>query len=536
MDAFLLYYRKRLGGRLTVGRWALDPLVGVRIPPSQLAYMHPDLILLNGNIVTVSSGRAEALAIKDQKIAAVGSNAEIKRLTHKNTKILDLKGKTVLPGFIDAHTHLVSVGLRKTLYLDLSETRSLEEALERVREAAKAKGKGEWVMGRGWDESRWPQKRYITRSDLDRVAPHNPIALVRVDGHMLTANTKALAVVNVSADSDEMDKENGILREQAATQFLQQLRPSLDELKRALKEAVKIAHSLGVTSIHDIPYIEAFRAWQALRGELKLRVTLNIPIEQLDKFSELGFRTGFGDEWLKLGAVKIFSDGSIGAGNAALFEPYLDRPGNGKLNYEQAKLNELVKKAQDNGFQVMIHAIGDRAIQAVLEAFAAAGMDFEDRARIEHFELPTPAQIEQMKELGIIASMQPNFLQWSGPGQLYEARLGAERDMRINPLRRVLEEGVMLAFGSDCMPLGPLYGIHLAVNAPHEVQKLSAEDAIRCYTLNAAYAAFEEKSKGSIEAGKLADLVVLSEDPYRAKDRIKEIKVEMTLVGGERVF
>lgn len=498
--------------------------------------MHPDLILLNGNIITVSGGRAEALAIRDQKIIAVGRNAQIKKLAHKSTKTLDLKGKTVLPGFIDAHTHLAGVGLKKTLYVDLSEARSLDEALARVREAAKAKGKGEWVMGRGWDESRWPQKRYITKKDLDYVAPQNPVALVRVDGHMLTANSKALAAINIKADPDEIDKENGILREQAASQFLQRLRPSLDELKWALKEAIKMAHSLGITSIHDIPYMEAFKAWQALHKELKLRVYLNIPVEQLDGFIELGLRTGFGDDWLKLGAVKIFADGSIGAGNAALFEPYIDRPATGKLNYEQAKLNELVKKVHNNGFQVMMHAIGDRAIQAALDAFVAAGIGVEDRARIEHLELPTQAQIEHMKKLGIIASMQPNFLQWSGPGQLYETRLGAERDARIDPHKLVLERGVRLAFGSDCMPIGPLFGIHLAVTAPHGVQKLSVEEAIQCYTLNAAYAAFEEKSKGSIEAGKLADLIVLSEDPHRAAQFSKGIKVEMTFVGGERVF
>jgi len=498
--------------------------------------MHPDLILLNGNIITVSGGRAEALAVKDQKIIALGRNAQIKKLANENTKTLDLKGKTVLPGFVDAHTHLVGVGLKKTLYLDLSEARSLDEALERVREAAKARGKGNWVIGQGWDESRWPQKRYVTKRDLDRVAPQNPVAVVRVDGHMLTANSKALEAIKISAYPAEVDKENGLLREQAVSQFLQQLRPPLDELKRALNEAIKMAHSLGITSIHDIPSIDAFKAWQALRDELKLRVTLNVPIEQLDKFTELGFRTGFGDDWLKLGAVKIFSDGSIGAGNAALFEPYADRPGRGKLNYEQARLNELVQKAHKNGFQVMIHAIGDRAIQAALEALKAAGIDAEARARIEHFELPTPSQIEQMKKLGIIASMQPNFLQWSGPGQLYETRLGTKRDARIDPHRHVLEKGVKLAFGSDCMPIGPLYGIHLAVNAPYEIQKLSVEEAIRCYTLNAAFAAFEEKSKGSIEVGKLADLVVLSEDPQRAADRVKDIKVEMTFIGGERVF
>ena len=498
--------------------------------------MHPDLILLNGHIITVSAGRAEALAIRDQKIIAVGRNAEIKKLANESTKIIDLAGKTVLPGFIDAHTHLVGVGLKKTFYLDLSEARSLDEALERVTEATKAKGKGEWVMGLGWDESHWPEKRYVTKKDLDRVAPQNPVALVRVDGHMLTANSRALEAVKISADPDEVDREDGILREQAASQFLQQLRPSLDELKRALKEAVKIAHSLGVTSIHDIPSIDAFRAWLALREELKLRVTLNIPVEQLDKFTELGLRTGLGDDWLKLGAVKIFADGSIGAGNAALFEPYVDRAGNGKLNYEQTKLNELVQKAHDNGFQTMVHAIGDRAIQATLYAFVAADIRSEDRARIEHFELPTPQQIDQMKKWGIIASMQPNFLQWSGPGQLYEARLGEKRDAHIDPHRLVLEEGVKLAFGSDCMPIGPLYGIHLAVNAPHEIQKLSVEEAIRSYTLNAAYAAFEEKSKGSIEVGKLADLVVLSEDPQRASKLIRDIKVEMTFVGGERVF
>ncbi len=528
---------------------------------------YADLLILNANIYTVR--RAQALAVRDGKIVALGQNEEIRKLAGPKTQIEDLQGKTVLPGFIDAHMHLVSVGLRESgYYLDLSPARSLNEALELVRARVKQTERAQWVLGRGWDESRWPERRYITKADLDKIAPEHPTVLVRVCGHMLCANSLALQKISVSPRPGELDEAGGLLREETAWAFLRQLQPSEHQIHEAIRAGIKLAHRLGVTAIHDIAKPEHIRAYTALHKaqELQLRVRLTIEVQYVDHLIALGLRTGFGDDLLKLGAIKFFADGSIGARNAALYEPYRDLPpppslkgrnsltpspsplrgrgehkgegyynNMGTLNYEQSELNHLVKLAHDHGFQIMIHAIGDRAIDAALEALSYAGATPEHRHRLEHAELLSDSQIARMRGLGIIASMQPNFVQWSGPGGLYETRLGPERDAHIDPHRRVLDAGVRMACGSDGMPFGPLYGIHCAVNAPHPDQRISVEEAIRAYTLDAAYAAFEEKRMGSLELGKLADFIVLSQDPACAKN-IKEITIERTYLAGQRVF
>lgn len=497
-----------------------------------------DLVIVNANIYTVSSGRAQALAVRDGKIVAVGKNEEIRKFAGPKTQIEDLHGKTVLPGFIDAHMHLVSVGLRESgYYLDLSQARSLSEALELVRERVKKTEKSQWVLGRGWDESRWPERRYITRADLDKIAPEHPVVLIRVCGHILCANSLVFQKTSVTPRAGEFDETSGLLREETAWNFLQKLQPSDEQIRAAILAGVKLAHRLGVTAIHDIAKPEHVQVYTALRQaqQLQLRVRLNIEAQHLEHLIALGLRTGFGDEFVKLGAIKFFADGSIGARNAALHKPYHDADSLGTLNYEQSELNRLIKLAHDHGFQIMIHAIGDRAIDAALEALASARATPEHRHRIEHAELLSDAQIARMKELGIIASMQPNFLQWSGPGKLYETRLGPERDSQIDPHRKVLDAGVKLAFGSDGMPFGPLYGIHCAVNAPHPNQRVSVEEAIRAYTLSAAYAAFEEDLLGSLEPGKLADFIVLSEDPAHAQN-IAAITIEQTYLAGQRVF
>lgn len=502
--------------------------------------MSADLIFVHGTILTMADGEAEALAIRDGRILAVGRDSEIQDLASPRTEVVDLAGKALLPGFIDAHTHLVHDGVKESGYeLDLSDAGSREAALERVRAAAAEREAGTWVQGHGWDESTWPERRYLVKDDLDRVAPEHPVALTRVDGHLLVANSRALGLIRVDADPDEFDAERGILREGAATRFKDEIPIEDEAIEGAIRVASRKAYVLGVTAVHDIVGARELRAYQRLsrRGELGLRVRLSPLVELLDSLTELGFGSGFGDETLHLGAIKIFSDGSIGARNAALLEPYADEPGSsGKLNYPQETLNDLVKRSRDAGFQLMVHAIGDRAISAALEAFQAAGVARQDRARIEHLELPTDEQLQKMRELGAIASMQPNFLQWSGADGMYEARVGPERDRRIDPHRGVLERGIPLAFGSDTMPFGPLYGIHHAVHAPHPDQRLSVEEALHAYTSGGAFAGFQETAVGTIEPGKRADVIVLSHDPRSEPERLGETRVLQTFVGGARVY
>lgn len=500
--------------------------------------LYADLIVTNANIETVTQGRAHAMAVRDGKILAVGRTEELLKLAAPKTQIEDLQGKTVLPAFIDAHMHLITAGLRETgFHLDLSECSSLEEALERIRSRIQATEQDRWVIARGWVETRWPERRYLLRQDLDRVAPHHPVVAIRVDGHLLAVNSRALQKLTVTPRPDEFDEAQGLLREETAWALLHQLQPSDEQLQEAVLAAARLAHRLGVTAIHDIVKPAHIRAYAALhqKKRLPLRVYFNPEVKYLESFIEAGLRTGFGDDVLKLGAIKFFADGSIGARNAALYEPYQDADTTGQLNYEQNELNRLVKRAHDHGFQIMIHAIGDRAIDAALEALAHAGASAERRHRIEHAELVTPEQLQRMRELGIIASMQPNFVQWSGPGLYYEPRLGRERDSRICPHREVLAAGVRIAFGSDGMPFGPLHGIHWTVNAPHAAQRLSVTEAIRLYTLGAAYASFEEDVAGSLEPGKRADFIVLSHDPTNNTKTINEIRVERTYLAGEKL-
>jgi len=503
-----------------------------------------DSVLLHGRVIT-PEGPSQALAISGDRIAAVGSDEQIQALTTERIEQFDLQGRTVLPGFIDSHTHLVSTGLIETIYLSLTGARSLAEALESVRETCRAGeralGAGEWLLGWGWEESRWPERRYLTRRDLDQVAPDRPVALFRVDGHLLVLNSKALELIDLPEEfAGRADLDRGLLWEEAAWWFHEQLEPSPEELERALEAAIKKAHSLGITSVHDIVRPSYIRAYQRLRaaGRLNLRIYLNPRARagDVEQLFATGLRTGFGDEWLRLGGVKIFADGSIGAGNAALSESYLDREGRGRLNYSDEELCRIVQEAHKQGWQVLIHAIGDRAIKQVLKIYELVGVSPSDRYRIEHLELASVEQLEQAARMGLVASMQPNFLNWAKPGDLYEIRLGRNRTEQINPFRLALDAGLRLALGSDCMPLGPLFGIHQAVNAPHPSQHLTVEEAIHGYTLGGAYASFEEGLKGSIEPGKLADLVVLSEDPFEHPEAIEEIEVELTFVGGELVF
>lgn len=478
---------------------------------------------------------ADAVGVRCGRIVVVGRAPELGNLRGPKTQVFRLEGRPLLPGFFDAHVHFLEVGLDRTFFVDLSQARTLSEALELLRARAQERP-GEWVVGRGWDESRWPEKRYLERADLDRAVPRQPCCAVRVDGHMMVANTLALARC-VRPEGELVDRARGHLFEDAVFEVLSLVRPSQEALVEAVAAASRYAASLGVTAVADMDTEAlAFRAYATAerRGLLRTRIFAYGKADLLPQLVGLGLRRGFGSPFLRICGVKAFVDGSIGAKTAALFEPYQGEMGKGRVLLGRGELARLWRKVMEAELQLAVHAIGDRAIEEVLAAARLAGVGALDRHRVEHLELPTPHQLDRVKELGLVASMQPNFLQWSGPGRMYEDRLGPTRDARIDPHRWVLERGIPLAFGSDGMPLGPLYGIGLALDPPYYPQRVTWEEALQAYTQGAAFAAFAEDELGTIAPGKWADFVVLSGDPGRVPP--KDLQVDATFVAGELVF
>ncbi len=519
------------------GRWG-HPVVltcGPHYNPVTMLPERVETILLGGKLPTVPE--AQALALGAGRILAVGQDEEIGPLAQETTHVMDLGGKAVLPGFIDAHTHFLDTGLERIgAHVGLAGL-SRSEVISRLADAAADRRAGEWIVGRGWDESAWSDRSYLRSDELDRITTEHPLLAVRLDGHLLVANQAALEKIPSVLGRSKVEPQEGILREEPAFSLLQAISPDADTLREALHAAVDAAHELGVTSIHTMLPPQRMAVYLHERGRLKLRVTLCPEVSGLDALEALGLVSGFGEETLRLGGVKLFADGSIGAGNAAVAEPYRDSGTTGALNHSDEVVVTFLRRAEAAGLQTVIHAIGERAIDQVLDAHATVRTSTGLRHRIEHFELATPPQIGRAVALGLNPSMQPNFVwNWSGKGGMYEARLGTERDRRIDPHRLVLDQGLALAFGSDSMPFSPLYGLHAAVNAPHASQRVTVDEGIACYTRGGARLSFEEEIKGTLRAGALADLVVLDRDPREIPDRIADRRVEMTFVGGEIVY
>jgi len=508
-----------------------------------------DLVILNAKAYTLNSQNSltEALGITGNRIQFLGENKELERLADSKAKLIDAKGKVVLPGFIDAHSHFAYMGVREG-YLDLSDTTAKHEALSKIKEFSLNKAAGEWIIGSGWDESHWSDSNeYMNKGELDAASPDNPVLLRRVDGHLDCVNTRALEILNLPKDTigyELVDGEpTGVLKEDAVELAAKILEPSVEEFISGITTATKIAHRRGVTSIQDAQVdgrmLKAYRLLNQA-DQLNIRASLMPTTEYLNELIDLGLGAGFGGDRLRLGPLKVFSDGSIGAGTAAISEPYLDNPDElGLLMWEKERLEEIVVKAHENDIQLAIHAIGDRAIDLVLDCFEKANAQSKKdlRHRIEHAEMLSAEQIARMREMKIIASMQPNFVgQWGLSDGMYDHRLGRERTMRMNPVAAVVENGVPLIFGSDCMPFNPLYGIHWAVNAPYPLQRISPEQAFKAYTIGGAYASFEEGRKGTLEVGKLADLVMLDGDPFKEPEAIVDMSVQMTIFNGEVVY
>ncbi len=512
-----------------------------------------DLVVKNAFIVTMNKKQpqAEALVVNGGKIIAVGSNSEISKKYPKAKKILDLKGKFLCPGFNDTHTHLLSMA-SKAKDVSLDKVQSPKEALEKIEERVKVTPKGKWIFGDRWDESNWEEKRYLTLAELDEIAPANPLYIRRVCGHMAVVNSLGLKELEISWDEPDLEidqetkKPTGVIASPLSHRVANnpKLKKTQDDFDEAIPIANELANSLGITSITDNLPIMCVKSYISARikNQLTVRVNMNVPQDSFDHYLEAGLKSGFGDEILKLGGVKIFTDGSLGARTAKLYEPYFDDSStSGDFYIEKEVLFETYQKAIDNNWQLVTHAIGDEAIDMVLDAFERINKPeiiAIGRHRIEHAEYLLDEKLARANKLGIVLSMQPNFPgRWGRPGQLYEIRLGPEKYKLLNNFRKIIDSKARLSFGSDNMPISPLFGIWSVVTHPIDDIKITVEEAIYHYTLAAAYSSFEEKIKGSLEVGKLADFVVLEKNLYQIEpDAIKDVQVLMTFLGGEIVY
>ncbi|MFC7325580.1 amidohydrolase [Halorubrum rutilum] len=515
-----------------------------------------DRLFVNGEVHTLAAPdeTREAVAVRDGAIVRVGRTREIEFLEGVDTDVVDLGGRVLLPGFVDAHTHLTTVG-RYLVHADLSAADSPGEAVDLLTEraAAVAEGDGtgdEWVLGYGYDESTWNEARYLTRDDLDRVSTERPVAAFREDMHVAAVNGVALdrfadalaAAPDETVPTDADGEATGVLLESAIDPVYEAVEPGPTETREVVEAALADCAAKGITGFHDmVRDSHAPRVYRDLdaAGDLTARVRINYWSDHLDALREVGLRTNDGSGMVETGAIKSYTDGSFGGRTARLSEPYADAPDEtGQWVVDPDELGEAVAEATAAGYQFTAHAIGDEAVDAVLDAYEEASRTDPGEARhqIEHVELADDAAIERLADAGVVASVQPNFLKWAGEGGLYEARLGPERTAATNRYRDMLDAGVNLAFGSDGMPMDPLLGVHHAVNAPAESQRLTVTEALRAYTRGAAYAGFDEDRLGAVAVGKRADLVALDASPWAEPESIRDVGVALTVVDGEIVY
>ncbi len=530
-----------------------------------------DLVLRGGKIVTMNPNQpqAEAIAILGSRIARVGSAREIEALIGPGTRVVELNGRLVVPGFIESHGHLLGLG-QSRLILDLRGTRSAEDVAERVARKVSEVRPGEWIIGRGWDQNEWPTREFPTHAVLDRVAPHNPVYLTRVDGHAAWVNQRALELAGITRETvdppggrvirDAQGRPTGVLIDRAMDLVARHIPPRRrEENKRALLLAIEECLRSGITSFHDAGASrEAIELYQELLREGKLTLRLYVMISGRDEallreYLSRGPEIGLGEHHLTIRAIKLVADGALGSRGAALLEPYADEPGHmGLLLLSEEEIYRIARQALAAGFQVNTHAIGDRANRIVLNAYERALREFpnakDHRFRIEHAQILDETDIPRFARLGVIASMQAihatSDMPWV-PARLGEAR--AREGAYV--WRKLLDSGARIANGSDAPvePVNPLLGFYAAITRQDEQgnppggwypdQRMTREEALRSFTLDAAYAAFEEQLKGSLEPGKLADLIVLSRDILTIPPvEILRTEVDLTIVGGRIVY
>ncbi|MGA2737459.1 MAG: amidohydrolase [Bryobacteraceae bacterium] len=528
-----------------------------------------NLVLLNGKIWTVNEAqpRAEAVACLGNRIVAVGSNDEIRKWIGAGTEVLDLGGKLVLPGFNDAHVHFFSGG-ESLAGVQLRDAKSEDEFRRRIAEFAANQPPGRWITGGDWDHENWAPARLPTRQLIDAVTAGHPVFVNRLDGHMALANSQALQLAGITRDTpdppggtivrDAAGEPTGVLKDAAMERVYRAIpAPSEDQVADAVRAAMRYAAANGVTSVQDMSAApEILRVYQALlaRGELTVRISGHQPLAAWQRLAAVGLRADFGGEKLHIGGLKGFADGSLGSTTALFFEPYLDAPSTaGLANSEmipESKMQKHILDADHAGLQIAVHAIGDKANHLVLGMYEEAERQNgprDRRFRIEHAQHLRMDDIPRFGKLHVIASMQPYHC--IDDGRWAEKRIGPERAKGTYAFRSLLDSGAVLAFGSDwdVAPMAPLMGIYAAatrrtLDGKHPdgwipAQKITVAEAIRAYTMGSAFASFDEKIKGSIEPGKLADMVVVSDDILSIPEvETEKTRVDATVFDGKVIY
>ncbi len=523
----------------------------------------PETILYNANIVTVNSRqpRAQAVAIANGRFLAIGTNDEIRLLGDARTRRVDLAGKTVVPGFIDAHSHLAVAGRLHLREVD-ADLRSIKEIQAAIRQRASETPAGKWVLAFKYDDTKTSEGRPLTREDLDIAAPNHPVRIAHRGGHTAYVNSLALKLAGVTEstpdpaggrfDRDSAGKLTGKLSENA-TDVFDNVIPNTytrDDFREGIKLITKMMTRTGVTSVHDAyGSPNDLRAYQDARaaGELSMRVYCLIGYYHIDRMIASGIRTGFGDEWVRVGAMKMTCDGSISERTARLSQPYIGRPNDyGIIVMDEAKLYEYARKAHEADWQIGIHANGDVGIDIALKVYERLQRERPRRAprfRLEHCTVINDTLVQRMRALGVIPTPFSTYVYFHGEKMV---EYGAERTNLMFAARSFLDAGIRVTQASDYPPgpFEPMMALQSSVtrtdmkgNVWGARQRITIEEAIRVGTLNGAYASYEENSKGSIEPGKLADLVVLGRDPLRENpSSLITIPVERTMVGGHWVF
>jgi len=540
------------------------------IPACRKGQAVADLALLGGRVWTGDAGRpwAEAVAVRGDKIIAVGTAAEIRRLSGRETRVINPGEGLVVPGFVDSHTHFLDGGFA-LLSIHLREAKSRDDFIARIRDKAAGMTKGEWILNGDWDQQQFDPPELPRREWIDAVTPDNPVCVNRHDGHMVLANSLALAMAGITAKTPvppggeilkdpETGEPTGILKDAAMELVTRHIpAPNLESKINAAEAALRQAAQNGVTSTHDMAYSTGnLGVYRELLDSRKLtcRIFLYIPIAEVDCFSRLSLKTPFGNDLLKIGGLKAFVDGSLGSSTALFFEPYTDDPRVSGIfaadMFPEGIMEQRIRAADAAGLQVAVHAIGDKANAVLLDIFEkviAQNGPRDRRWRIEHAQHLRPADMERMARLGILAAVQPYHA--IDDGRWAERKIGPERCRTTYAFRSLLDKGVRIAAGSDwtVAPLDPLAGIYAAVTRRttdgknpdgwYPEQKISLEEALRAYTTEGAYAEFAEGSKGAIKEGFLADLVVLDRNLFEiSPEEISDVRVKMTLVGGRIIF